>query len=402
MKEQKINKKAVILIENLLYGGVTTHLINLINSKKFKDVKFTIITNKTNAAINQLIQSCDKDKIKIIYYFSLNNLILNNFILKLSFHLLRPFLFFISIFQMIIIIKKNNHDTFIANCGGYGNFRTELAGIFAAKILGKKNLNLLIHHNYSKPKIWSQIINIMNFFLSKSIKNLIFISHATKKSIMENTKLVSFPKKNFFVIHNGIRLKNVKSKKISYFNSSSRLLKIGMLARIQEYKGQLDLIEGFSKLSKKMKSKYVVYLIGRGTDKDEKILKSKISDYKLKPYIKHIKYINVDSLLILKNLDLYFSLTRDFEGFGYSIAESLYMEVPVVSTKVGGVVEFLNKDNSELIKPNDIKSITKLLEKFPLNKKKWKKKAIQGKKLIIKKFNSEEMSRKFYNVIFNS
>ena len=365
MKEQKINKKAVILIENLLYGGVTTHLINLINSKKFKDVKFTIITNKTNAAINQLIQSCDKDKIKIIYYFSLNNLILNNFILKLSFHLLRPFLFFISIFQMIIIIKKNNHDTFIA-------------------------------------KIWSQIINIMNFFLSKSIKNLIFISHATKKSIMENTKLVSFPKKNFFVIHNGIRLKNVKSKKISYFNSSSRLLKIGMLARIQEYKGQLDLIEGFSKLSKKMKSKYVVYLIGRGTDKDEKILKSKISDYKLKPYIKHIKYINVDSLLILKNLDLYFSLTRDFEGFGYSIAESLYMEVPVVSTKVGGVVEFLNKDNSELIKPNDIKSITKLLEKFPLNKKKWKKKAIQGKKLIIKKFNSEEMSRKFYNVIFNS
>ena len=78
------------------------------------------------------------------------------------------------------------------------------------------------------------------------------------------------------------------------------------------------------------------------------------------------------------------------------------MGVPVVSTKVGGVVEFLNKDNSELINPNDIKSITKILEEFPLNKRKWRKKANLGKKLIIKKFNSEEMSKKFYNVIFSS
>lgn len=231
---------------------------------------------------------------------------------------------------------------------------------------------------------------------------MIFISHATKKSIIENTKLGNCPKRNLFIIYNGILLKKVKNKKVSYFNSNNQFLKIGMLARIQEYKGQLDLIEGFSRLPKKMQSQYRVYLIGRGSEKDEKLLNFKISSYKLKPYIKHIKYINADSLLILKNLDLYFSLTRDFEGFGYSIAESLYMGVPVVSTKVGGVVEFLNKDNSELINPNDIKSITKILEEFPLNKRKWRKKANLGKKLIIKKFNSEEMSKKFYNVIFSS
>ena len=400
-KKRKI-KKVAILMENLLYGGVTTHLINLINSKKFKDVKFIIITNTTNTAVKHLIRSCDKNKIKIIYYISLNNFILNNFLLKLLFHIFRPFLFFISIFQMIIILKKINFDTLIGNCGGYGNFRTEVAGILASKILRKKKLNLLIHHNYSKPKIWVYIINIIDFILSKSIKNLIFISHATKKSIIENTKLGNCPKRNLFIIYNGILLKKVKNKKVSYFNSNNQFLKIGMLARIQEYKGQLDLIEGFSRLPKKMQSQYRVYLIGRGSEKDEKLLNFKISSYKLKPYIKHIKYINADSLLILKNLDLYFSLTRDFEGFGYSIAESLYMGVPVVSTKVGGVVEFLNKDNSELINPNDIKSITKILEEFPLNKRKWRKKANLGKKLIIKKFNSEEMSKKIYNVIFSS
>ena len=93
-KKRKI-KKVAILMENLLYGGVTTHLINLINSKKFKDVKFIIITNTTNTAVKHLIRSCDKNKIKIIYYISLNNLILNNFLLKLLFHIFRPFLFFL-------------------------------------------------------------------------------------------------------------------------------------------------------------------------------------------------------------------------------------------------------------------------------------------------------------------
>jgi glycosyltransferase involved in cell wall biosynthesis len=88
-------------------------------------------------------------------------------------------------------------------------------------------------------------------------------------------------------------------------------------------------------------------------------------------------------------------LTRDFEGFGYSSAEALYVGIPVVSTKVGGVSEFLNHDNAELIKPMDTKAISKSLEDFIFKRKKWKKKALNGKNLIIKSFNSEIMSKKF-------
>ena len=111
--------------------------------------------------------------------------------------------------------------------------------------------------------------------------------------------------------------------------------------------------------------------------------------------------MNQDSYTILKNFDLYFSLTRDFEGFGYSIAEALYAGVPVVSTNVGGTAEFLNKNNSELIKPRSIKVITKLLSDFLKNKKKWKKKALKGRKTITKKFNSSLMAEKFYKVLIN-
>ena len=37
-----------------------------------------------------------------------------------------------------------------------------------------------------------------------------------------------------------------------------------MLSRIEEYKGQQDLVEGFSKLTSKEKTKFRVFFIGTG------------------------------------------------------------------------------------------------------------------------------------------
>ena len=50
-------KFIVVTIENFLYGGTTTHLINLINSNKFKNFKFIIITNKNNEGVKQIKKS---------------------------------------------------------------------------------------------------------------------------------------------------------------------------------------------------------------------------------------------------------------------------------------------------------------------------------------------------------
>ena len=58
----KIQKKAVVM-ENLEYGGVTTHLINLINSKQFMNNEFIIITNKSNKAVKQITKNIKNRKI---------------------------------------------------------------------------------------------------------------------------------------------------------------------------------------------------------------------------------------------------------------------------------------------------------------------------------------------------
>ena len=114
-------------------------------------------------------------------------------------------------------------------------------------------------------------------------------------------------------------------------------------------------------------------------------------------FFKIINFINNESYTILKNLDLTLSLTKDFEGFGYSIAESLYVETPVIATSVGGVKEYLNNKVANIIKSGD-NFFTKLLRDFLSNENSWKKKVKRGKKLIINNFNSEKMSKEFLNV----
>ena len=47
------NKIITVMMENLEYGGATTHLKTLIKNKAFSNSKFILVTNKTNKAIDR-------------------------------------------------------------------------------------------------------------------------------------------------------------------------------------------------------------------------------------------------------------------------------------------------------------------------------------------------------------
>ena len=174
-----------------------------------------------------------------------------------------------------------------------------------------------------------------------------------------------------------------------------------MLSRLEKYKGHEDFVYAFSKLPEGIQNKYKIFFVGGGDPIFVRRLKNKIINLKLKENFKFFNYLNFESIRIFKSVNVFFSLTRDFEGFGYSIAESLLAKTPVISTKVGGVVEFLNKDNSELIEPRDTKKITQILIKFIKKRNYFKKKAIKGKLLIQKKFNSNVWEKISINFFFN-
>ncbi len=168
-----------------------------------------------------------------------------------------------------------------------------------------------------------------------------------------------------------------------------------MLSRIEPYKGHENLVNVINELPIKFKRKLMVYFIGLGQPKYVDKLKIKIKKFDLNSYFKFTGYIDEDSPIILKRLDLLLSLTKDFEGFGLSVAESFLANTPVLATKVGGITEFLNDKNSILIKPNNQKELKLSLIKFVKNPMKYKKKSMVGKKIIYEKFNSEKMAQNF-------
>lgn len=387
-------KTITIIFENLLYGGTTSHLINFINSKACRKYYFKIITNKNNSGIKNIRKSCKSNKFEIVNFYSLNTLVSKIFLVKVIFFVTKPLLFVFSIIQMFFILKKINSDVILLNCGGYGDFRSEMASAIALKLLKRKNLYLLIHHCYSKPILWSNVINLINKYISKIFEMIFFVSKATKDSIKKNTSLIDKNSK-YKIIHNGITVRPFSLKEIKKFKVKKGIFKIGMLSRIEDYKGQLNMVYSFSKLSDKEKEKFKVFFIGNGNPIFIRKINNVISLNNLTKYFQIINYLKIDSYTILNNFDITVSLTKDFEGFGYSIAESLFVKTPVISTNVGGTKEILNNKVANIVKPNDNLGVVKSLRDFLLRKNKWKNKAKHGRKRIIKYFNSEKMSIDF-------
>ena len=71
--------------------------------------------------------------------------------------------FLISIFQFYKLLKKFKFDILLGNCGGYGSFRSEMAAIIAAHFLRFSNKILLIHHSFTRPILWNNLLKTTNY-----------------------------------------------------------------------------------------------------------------------------------------------------------------------------------------------------------------------------------------------
>ena len=189
-------KKIGIFWENFEYGGVETYLTTLINNEKFKNYEFTVITNSSNKVIKDFKKKIKRKNFTIILYRSINQIIIKNFLIKLFFFILKPIFFLLSIFQIYFLLRNRKFNIFISQCGGFGDFRTDFASIIIAKILRYPIRTAVIHHCYTKPKMWSRTINIINYFIAKLCTSLIFVSKATFKNIKTKTLILKI--KNFF------------------------------------------------------------------------------------------------------------------------------------------------------------------------------------------------------------
>tara|TARA_B110000438_G_C15810928_1_gene649597 strand:+ start:1893 stop:3131 length:1239 start_codon:yes stop_codon:yes gene_type:complete len=401
--KKRINNIGVFW-EGEQWGGTDTLLSNLINTDAFKEINVVIFTNKKNLGAKRFLKNLKNKKVDLVYFNSLITLASNNIILKILLNLLKPISFLISIFQFYFILRNYKFQVFIGMCGGYGNFRSEMASIFIAKFLGFPVRSLVVCHACTKPIFWNTTLNLINNLLSKFLTSVISISKATRETLFNKSNLLDrslYSDLKNSVIYCGVPISqevNVASNIDSIiYKDSKDVFLLGMLSRIESYKGQEDLIKGFSKLPKNTQNKLKIYFIGDGSKKEVEKLKKLISINNLESYFIFTGYIDCESTLIVSKLDLLVSLTRTFEGFGLSIVEAMSVGTPVLATKVGAITEYLNQDNSKLVDASNIEQITNALNDFVTNKNSWDKKTETAKNVAMKNFTSEIMANNYLN-----
>ena len=126
---------------------------------------------------------------------------------------------------------------------------------------------------------------------------------------------------------------------------------LGILGRIEEYKGHEDLIVAFSKLPNSIKNKNKIIIIGTGKEVFIKKLKKLIQTLNLEKNIIFTGFLEHNIENVICDLDLVVMATRNYEGFGYTVAEAMSVGTPVLASNVGAIKELLSKEDGRLFTP---------------------------------------------------
>ena len=167
---------------------------------------------------------------------------------------------------------------------------------------------------------------------------------------------------------------------------------ISHVSNFRPVKRVLDVVKIFEKVNKKIPSKLI--MVGDGPDR------LKAENYCIKKgFINDVSFLGNTEMIfeVLCYSDL-FLLPSEAESFGLAALEAMMMEVPVISSNVGGIPE-LNKDEKTgfLFDVGDVDGMSKKSIEILSSESKLKKLKASAK-LNAKKYKIEDVVEKYLSV----
>jgi len=259
-----------------------------------------------------------------------------------------------------IISEDKNYEKkiFISN----QNFANVLSILFLKKI---NNLKIvLFERNHINELTFYN--NTVDFVKKNIIKLLIKFFYRYADLVITNSKISSKDLKSFSnasvkTIYNPCFFKLHKRKKDN--NKKQIILNV---ARFVDQKDHLTLLKGFK--NAKSNKKFILYLVGYGEKNDEiKFFIKKNNLFNVKIF--HNKH-DLKEIYQKSNL---FILTSKYEGFPNVIVEAASFRIPIISTnfKSGSSEILLNGKAGTIFKVGDHQKLSKLIDDFCSNKKKY-------------------------------
>ena len=370
--------KIVHIITTLGDGGAERTLFNICKNNK----------RKHNQVVVSLLDHGKYGKL-------LNKLGIKSYYLNM-----KPNIFVIvKIFLLIRILyfeKPNLIQTWM--------YHSDFFGSIAGRIVGIKNILWNIRHadlqkHQTNPKtIWIiKFLTKLSWWLPKKI----IIN--SKRAIKIHKKL-GYCDKNFLHIPNGYDLSLLKPKN-NFFFSIRRKFKIknnipliGFIGRYYPEKDHFNLLNALYLLKNK-NIKFICVLGGKAINYKNKNLVSIIKKLGLKNHVK-LMGSQKDIPSFMSQLDVHI-LSSNSESFPNVVAEAMACGTPSIVTDVGDAAYIVGK-TGWVVSPKNPLLLAKTTEKVitEIGSKKWKKRCVQARTRVKKKFDINKMVNS-YNTAWN-
>ena len=295
-----------------------------------------------------------------------------------------------SYFEILLLLLKIRPDIIHVNSSKAGGIVGVAAWDYKIITLNFGVKNIFTVHGWafheSRLKWQLFLIKLFTKITCFYYGKIICVSEFDRLSAIKNHIA---PARKLITIHNGIDY-----EKISFFERNEAQKKligktsplvIGTIAEWTKNKGLFYFLEALLKLNNKNLD---AVLIGSGQNPDKEKMHEFVKSHNMKNVYLHEWIPSAASYL--KAFDI-FVLPSLKEGLPYTLLEAGLAELPVISTKVGGIPEIIGHDEGILIESADSNILAEKIEELMENLEKGKKMAANLRQKIIREFSFGKM-----------
>ncbi len=244
-------------------------------------------------------------------------------------------------------------------------FEIGLFSLFLSKIFNIP-IQIQIHTDLFSSNFRKSLHNKIRFIISKYILRYCNRIRVVSFGVKDNLILKFKIKKPIDVLPISVDYDGIeKSNSFDLKNKYGDFKFVLVSSRLTVEKKVDAVIESFSILLNSYKN---VKLIICGSGDQKQKLESLVSKLNISENVIFLGW-QMDVFSFMKSADLFISLS-DFEGYGMSIVEAIFCNCPVITTKVGVVVDFLEDGKScFFVENSNFKDISDKMYKLLYDKK---------------------------------
>jgi len=382
------------------WGGVDTHLLTLLRDWPAATDEFVVFFNRGNLGLERIkaeLSALPNVQLREVVSFSYNEMVRRLAVLpmgrwlRLFLYPLQPLLLLLMANRLANAFAHNGRfDLMLADNGGYPAAWGAQSAVIGAKRAGVGARLLLVHHSSTPPALfmgWYE--RLVDRAMERISSAIVCVSYATRQSLLD-TRMISVSTARLRVIHNGISASPAARDHAPSYNlreavNAREELIVGIVGRVQAYKGHEDLIFALARLAADERRRLKLVVLGSGDAPEMARLQALVERCGVVESVHFAGYVPGDPVELIGQLDLLVIATRSFEGFGLTLAEAMLAGTPILTTRVGAIPEFVNESNGVLVNPGSPLEMSMALKDFIANREAWRARA----KVAQKRMQSE-------------